>query len=95
MPDTPSIPIMETARDEVTGLDHFHIRFPRRTDAPHLQYTVEVGQLNGPWQRGPGVTEETGTTPTGDGVTEMLTVRIIPEISAHERRFVRVVVSSH
>jgi hypothetical protein len=48
----------------------------------------------GAYISGPGFSEEIGTTHTGDGITELVTVRILPEISSHDRRFVRVAVTS-
>lgn len=79
--------------DPGTGLTYFHIHYSRRTDAPHLQYSVQVAEMPGSWQSGPGFTEELGAVPAGDGITELVTTRILPELVSYGRRFVRLAVS--
>jgi dienelactone hydrolase len=91
---SPAIPATNRVTDPNTGLTYLHIQYPRRTDASHLQYSVQVAETPDLWLSGPGFSEEIGTTHTGDGITELVTVRILPEISSHDRRFVRVAVTS-
>jgi hypothetical protein len=63
--------------------------YTRRTDAPWLSYTVEVSQNLSTWGSGNAVTEQVGPAmPNGDGVSENITVRILP-ISGTSSRFVR------
>lgn len=63
------------------GLRYLHCHYRRRTDAPQLSYTVEVSSDLNTWQSGPSFAQEISTSPTGDGVTELVTVRILPAIT--------------
>ena len=89
-----SPPTTSRMRDDSDGLTYLHYHYLRRTDAPNLSYTVQAGTIPGSWQSGPAVTREMSATATGDGITELVTVRCIPDMSAHTRRFVRIVVTS-
>ncbi|MFM7182994.1 MAG: hypothetical protein ACKO2G_16240, partial [Verrucomicrobiales bacterium] len=84
------LPTSTTAVNPGDGLRYLHYQYLRRTDAPQLTYTVEVSDTLGPWKSGAGFTQEIGATSTGDGVTQLVTVRILPAISAaNPSKFVR------
>lgn len=76
------------------GLMYLEFSYPRRTDAAQLTYTAETSADLVIWASGPAVTEEVSTIATGDGVTERVTVRVLPAIGTGEtRKFVRLRVS--
>jgi hypothetical protein len=91
---SPSIPATSRVTDPNTGLTYLHIQYPRRIDAPDLQYSVLVAGNPGAWSSGPGVSEEIGSVAAGDGITEIVTARILPDISSYNSRFVRISVSA-
>ena len=69
---------------EVNPADHLTylmFRYLRRTDYPQLTYTVQVSNDLHSWNSGSTYASELGATPTGDGVTELVTVRILPAIN--------------
>lgn len=76
---------------------YFMFSYPRRINASGITYTVQTSpdMASNSWTTPVGQITETGTVPSGDGVTEIVTVRIGPAISSsNTRRFVRVLVSS-
>ena len=92
-PNAPSaggVPVCAPAINPTDGLTYLNYQYLRRTDAPQLSYGVEVSDNLTFWQSGTSVSQEVGTTPSGDGVTELVTVRILPAGALH--RFVRLVV---
>ena len=89
-------PTSTTAVNPGDGLNYLHYHYLRRTDAPQLTYTVQVSSDLATWQSGSGFTQEISTTPTGDGVTQLVTVRILPAITAtNPRQFVRLRVNAN
>ncbi len=93
---TAGIPTSTTAVNPGDGLTYLHYHYLRRIDAPQLTYTVEVSDSLTPWPSGAGFTQEVSATPTGDGVTQLVTVRIIPAITmANPRQFVRLRVNAN
>jgi hypothetical protein len=87
--------VSATAVNAADGLTYLQYVYLRRTDAPQLTYVVEVsGDLTN-WQNGAGVTQELSTTAAGDGVTNLVTVRVLPAITpASPKRFVRLNVTA-
>lgn len=84
------MPTSTIATNAGDGLAYLHYFCLRRTDAPQLTYMVEVSDDLGIWNSGPGYTQEISATATGDGVTQLVTVRVLPAItSASPKRFVR------
>jgi dienelactone hydrolase len=78
------------------GLRYLHYHYLRRTDAPQLSYTVETSSDFATWQSGSSFTQEIGTTATGDGVTQLVTVRILPAITGvNPAKFARLRVMAH
>ena len=92
---TTGLPVNSTAVNAADGLTYLQYVYLRRTDAPQLTYVVEVsGDLTN-WQNGAGVTQELSTTAAGDGVTNLVTVRVLPAITpASPKRFVRLNVTA-
>lgn len=96
-PNAPSpgaLPVSSTAIHPGDGLNYLLFQYLRRTDAPQLTYTVQVSTTLGVWQSGPGVTQEISAVPTGNGVTQIITVRVLPATGPGEQRFVRLMVTS-
>lgn len=87
------LPKITLGLNESTGLTHLHFQYTRRTDAPHLAYSVQVTPQPGAWQSGPGFSQEIQAIPNPDGLTEQVTVRILPAIRETERSFVRLAVT--
>jgi dienelactone hydrolase len=73
------------------GATYLTYTYRRRTDAPWLSYTVEVSTDLMAWNSGADFSElAADPAPTGDGVTETVTVRVLPALnSGSDRRFVR------
>ena len=63
------------------GLRYLMFSYPRRIAASGVTYTVQVSTDLVSWQTPVGEITEVGTVPTGDGVTETVSVRIGPAIS--------------
>lgn len=90
----PSVSVIDRTTDPDTGLSYLSLQYPRRKDTSRLHYEVQVAETLTGWVTGNDLVEIVGTVPKGDGIMELVTVRILPEISRHDRRFVRVVVTS-
>jgi hypothetical protein len=92
-PSTAELPTSTTAVNPDDGLTYLHYQYLRRTDAPQISYVVEVSSDLATWQSGSGFTQEISAPATGDGVTALVTVRVLPAVGATTRRFARVRVS--
>jgi dienelactone hydrolase len=69
---------------------YLHFTYLRRTDAPWLTSRVEVTDDFTIWNSGPTYVLPLSAVPTGDGLTERVTVRVLPAITpANPRKFVR------
>jgi len=77
-----ALPRVTTVVDTLDHQSYLTFTYRRRTDAPQLTYTVQVSDDLLTWHSGPACTLETGATPSGDGVTEIVTTRILPAITA-------------
>ena len=66
------------------------LSFRRRLQASGFTYIVETSSDLTTWSSTGGDVTEIGTTPTGDGVTEVCTCRITPAVSDTSKKFVRV-----
>ncbi|MBJ7424514.1 MAG: sulfatase-like hydrolase/transferase [Akkermansiaceae bacterium] len=76
------------------GLKYFEISYPRRIGAIDLMDTVEMSNDITTWPS-PGVTSETvSIVANPDGITETVTVRVLPTLASNARMFVRVRVTS-
>jgi len=79
-----TLPKISNEVDSTDHLTYLTFKYLRRTDYPHLTYTVEVSNDLQSWNSGSAYTSELGTTPTGDGVTELVTVRVLPAIDGSQ-----------
>ena len=90
-----ALPVVTTVVDATDHQTYLTFTYLRRTDSPQLSYTVETSAGLLVWNNGPACSRELSATPSGDGVTEVVSVRILPAISpASGRRLVRLTVSS-
>ncbi len=94
-PDLAGQPTTAIALNPADNLPYLTFTYARRTDAPWLSYTVEVSENLNAWDFGSAVTEQVGVPiPTGDGVSEFVTVRVLPAIGpGNDARFARLRVS--
>ncbi len=76
------------------GLDYLEFSFPRRIGALDLSYTVEISNDLATWPSPGASFEMVGTAANADGITETVTVRVLPAISGG-RKFARLRVTSH
>jgi hypothetical protein len=88
-----ALPKVTLGVNESNGLTHLHYHYTRRTDAPHLTYSVQVAPQPGAWQSGLGFSQEISAIPDSNGLTEQVTVRILPAIQESGRSFVRLAVT--
>jgi len=75
------------------GLKYLEVSYPRRIGALDLIYTVEISDDLTAWPS-PGVTSElVSIIANPDGITEIVTVRVLPAMSSTAKKFVRMKVS--
>jgi hypothetical protein len=74
------------------GLNYLEVSYPRRIGALDLSYVVETSSDLATWAS--SSTEAVSVVPTGDGITEMVTVRVLPALSSGGKKFARVKVAS-
>ena len=77
-----ALPRVTTVVDALDHQSYLTFTYRRRTDAAQLTYTVQVSDDLLAWHSGPAHTQELAATPSGDGVTEIVTTRILPAITA-------------
>lgn len=88
-------PVIGTAFNPSDNQTYLTYTYLRRTTAPQLTYTVQISEDLSIWNSGPAHSQELSATPTGDGLTELVTVRVLPAIGGSNlRRFVRVAVAN-
>ncbi len=81
-----AVPVTKAA----DGLQYLEVRYPRRIGALDLLYTVEISDDLTTWPS-PGVTSETvSVIANPDGITENVTVRVLPAMTSAVKKFVRV-----
>lgn len=94
-PDIAGQPVPELAINPADNQRYLTFTYARRTDAPWLSYAIEVSENLNAWNVGSGMTEEVGVPiPAGDGVSEFVTVRVLPALGpGNAVRFARLQVS--
>jgi hypothetical protein len=81
-----ALPSLSTVTDPGDGETYLTIQHLRRINAPQLLYTVQTSDELFTWNSGAGHTTEISATPTGDGVTELVTTRVLPAIGGSNTR---------
>ena len=76
------------------GLKYLQVSYPRRIGALDLVYTVEISDDLITWPAPGSSTEPVSITTNADGITETVTVRVLPAISSAVKKFVRIKVTS-
>jgi dienelactone hydrolase len=74
---------------------YLHYTYLRRIDAPPISYTVEVSSDLATWDSNPAYFQTVSATPSGDGITEWVTLRVLPAVGAEPLRFLRTKVAPH
>jgi autotransporter-associated beta strand protein len=88
------LPIINTELNPGDGKTYLTFTYLRRTDAPQVTYAVQVSDDLLSWSSAPAESLEISAVPSGDGVTEIVTTRILPAIGAsNPRRMARLSVS--
>ena len=81
-----------TARQNppITGPSYMEISYPRLIGALDLTYMLEVSDELGTWSSAAGNFEAVSTIANGDGVTQTITVRLLPAFAGAPKKFARV-----
>jgi hypothetical protein len=87
------LPTVGSAINPDDGLRYLTLTYLHRTDAPWLTYAVEVSSDLVTWNSGPANSQPVSAVVTGDGVTEIVTVRGLPAMDTGGR-FVRLRVTN-
>ncbi len=77
-----------------TNAGYLQLSFPRRIGALDLLYTVEVSDELAIWSTATSNYQTLSTTANADGITETVTVRILPAVSSAVKKFARVKVTT-
>jgi arylsulfatase A-like enzyme len=76
------------------GLQYLQVSYPRRIGALDLVYAVEISDDLLIWPAPGSSTEPVSIIPNADGITETVTVRVLPAISSAAKKFVRIKVTT-
>ncbi len=76
------------------GLNYLEVTYPRRIGALDLLYTVEISNDLQTWPSPGAAYEVVSIVPIGDGITEDVTVRILPAAGTAGQKFARVKVTT-
>jgi hypothetical protein len=74
------------------GLNYLEASYPRRIGALDLSYGVETSIDLATWAS--AATEAVSVGATGDGITETVTVRVLPALGSGGQKFARVKVAT-
>ncbi len=94
-PSPVAFPLCTTAINPVDQQAYWQFSYVRRTDTPPIDYTLEVSDDLGTWDSNPARFQTVSVAPSEDGVTEVVTVRVLPAIAAKTRSFARVKATPH
>jgi arylsulfatase A-like enzyme len=72
------------------GLSYLEVSYPRRIGALDLIYTVEISNDLTTWPTPGSTSEPVSVVANPDGITETVTVRILPAMTSALKKFVRV-----
>ena len=73
---------------------YFQVSYPRRIGALDLSYTIEISDDLATWSQAGSNYQVLSIAPNGDGVTETVTVRVLPAMSVAGKKFVHVKVAA-
>jgi subtilisin family serine protease len=86
-----ALPQTSSQEDPGTGNRHLTFSYRRLLSNPSgVQYDLETSTTLASWQPAGANAEELSVIPTGDGVTETVTVRLVPAMNAGIPMFIRV-----
>ena len=86
-----ALPHSSTQVDGITGQRHLTFSYRRLISNPSgVEYHLETTTDLTAWQPAGASVEELSVQPTGDGVTETVTVRLLPAMSPSAATFLRV-----
>ncbi|OYW28701.1 MAG: hypothetical protein B7Z47_05560 [Chthoniobacter sp. 12-60-6] len=79
-----------------SGDKYLTMQFRRRIQRAGLSYTIETSSNLATWDNTGASVQEVGTVPTGDGTTEVVTIRVTPAMSGgNPKKFVRLSVTTN
>jgi len=86
-PNVSNLAALPTSTLVVDPSDHqtyLTFQYLSRIDYPQLTYTVQVSNDLYNWYSGSSYTTQMSATPTGDGITQQVTVRVLPAIDGSQ-----------
>lgn len=89
------LPAATVQTDGGTGEKFLTLQFRRRIQRAGLTYTVETSTNLSTWDNTGASVQQVSAVPTGDGVTETVTVRVTPAMSTAGKKFVRLGVTTN
>ncbi|WP_395741241.1 M36 family metallopeptidase [Prosthecobacter sp.] len=90
------LPAATLQTDGTTGDKYLTMQFRRRIQRTGLSYTVETSSNLATWDNTGASVQVMSSTPTGDGVTENVTIRVTPAMSpSNPSKFVRLTVTTN
>lgn len=90
------LPAATIQTESGTGAKYLSMQFRRRIQRAGLAYTVETSTNLSHWDATGASVQEMSATPTGDGVTEAVTVRVTPAMSpSNTRGYVRLSITTN
>ena len=73
-----------------TASGYLELSFPQLIGALDLTYAVEVSDAMASWSSTGANVQTLSTTPNGDGITQTITIRVLPALNAAAKKFARV-----
>lgn len=90
------LPAATVQTDAGSGDKYLTMQFRRRIQRAGLSYTVETSSNLSTWDNTGASVQEVGTVPTGDGATELVTIRVTPAMTgSNPKKFVRLSVTTN
>lgn len=87
--DLSALPPATVQTDPMDGKRYLTLQYRRRIDPAGFRYLVQTSADLRTWADAGADVTETGSAATGDGVTETVTVRVLPDVSSASFKFVR------
>jgi hypothetical protein len=83
------LPIVSAQKDESSGKHYLTLDYRRRIQRKGLTYDIQTSSNLTTWIASQGDVTEQSVTPTGDGITEVVRLRITPAMTDVEAKFIR------